>query len=64
MSTIQEVLALRQLGVKVGAISCITNLGAGLSSNPLSHAEVESVARATRDRFVAFLCEWIKRLVA
>ena len=29
MSTVPEVIALRQLGVRVGAMSCITNLAAG-----------------------------------
>jgi len=32
-------------------ISCITNLAAGISKKPLSHAEVEQTARESRDRF-------------
>ncbi|HKQ71265.1 MAG TPA: purine-nucleoside phosphorylase, partial [Polyangiaceae bacterium] len=35
MSTVLEVIALRQLGVRVAAISCITNLAAGISPTPL-----------------------------
>ena len=40
MSTVPEVIVARQCGLKVAAISCITNLAAGLSRRKLSHAEV------------------------
>jgi purine-nucleoside phosphorylase len=40
MSTVPEVMAARQLGLRVAALSCITNLAAGVSRAPLSHAEV------------------------
>jgi purine-nucleoside phosphorylase len=59
MSTVLEVLALRALGVRVGAISCITNLAAGLSSSTLSHEEVSATAAQVRQRFGALLREWI-----
>ncbi len=59
MSTVPEVLALRHAGVRVGAISCITNLAAGISKTPLDHAEVEATARRTRDAFVGLLGAWI-----
>lgn len=45
MSTVPEVLAARQLGVKVGCLSLITNKAAGLAGEPLSHSEVEREAR-------------------
>jgi homotetrameric cytidine deaminase len=48
MSTVPEVIALRQMGVRVGAVSCITNLAAGRSKQPLSHAEVEATASPRR----------------
>jgi purine-nucleoside phosphorylase len=54
MSTVLEVIALRHHGTRVGAMSCITNLAAGISPTPLDHAEVEAIARQTRDRFVGF----------
>ena len=60
MSTVLEVIALRQLGVRVAAISCITNLAAGISETPLHHADVQAVSHRTAAPFVALL----SRLVA
>ncbi|MBI3819213.1 MAG: purine-nucleoside phosphorylase [Planctomycetes bacterium] len=45
MSTVPEVLAARQRGVRVGCLSLITNRAAGLAGEPLSHAEVEREAK-------------------
>jgi purine-nucleoside phosphorylase len=47
MSTVQEVIAARHMGARVLGLSCITNLAAGLSPEPLQHADVERTARAT-----------------
>ncbi|HEU4407343.1 MAG TPA: purine-nucleoside phosphorylase [Polyangiaceae bacterium] len=59
MSTVPEVLALRHQGVRVGALSCITNVAAGLGPEPLDHAEVEATAKASRDAFVSLLSAWV-----
>ncbi len=40
MSTVPEAITARQCGLRVAALSCITNLAAGRSRQPLSHAEV------------------------
>ena len=40
MSTVPEAIVARQCGLKVAALSCITNLAAGLSHGQLSHTEV------------------------
>ena len=40
MSTVPEAIVARQCGLRVAAVSCITNLAAGRSGRPLSHAEV------------------------
>jgi purine-nucleoside phosphorylase len=40
MSTVPEVIAARQCGLRVLAISCITNMAAGVLKKPLAHAEV------------------------
>jgi purine-nucleoside phosphorylase len=62
MSTVLEVIALRQLGVRVGAISCITNLGAGIAAEPLRHGDVEAIAQRTSAGFVALMTEWVARV--
>ena len=54
-----ETIALRHMRVKVGALSCITNLAAGISETELSHEEVERTASASRDKLVALLRGWI-----
>lgn len=58
MSTVLEVIALRQLGVRVGGVSVITNRAAGLSQTLLDHADVEATARRVRRVFVEFLGRW------
>ncbi|MBK7585682.1 MAG: purine-nucleoside phosphorylase [Myxococcales bacterium] len=60
MSTVPEVLVLRHRGVRVGAMSCITNLGAGLSDTLLDHSEVEETANKTRQRFTQLLASWVE----
>jgi len=46
MSTVPEAIVARQCGLNVAAVSCITNLAAGISQEKLSHAEVlETVER-------------------
>lgn len=45
MSTVPEVIAARHMGVRVLAISCITNLAAGVSKRKLDHLEVLEVGR-------------------
>jgi purine-nucleoside phosphorylase len=46
MSTVPEAIAARQCGLRVAAVSCITNLAAGISKDKLSHVEVlETAAR-------------------
>jgi len=44
MSTVPETVVARQCGLKVAAVSCITNLAAGRSRGTLSHAEVLETA--------------------
>ena len=62
MSTVPEVIALRQLGVRVAAVSCITNLAAGRSPEPLSHAEVEATAQRVKSDFIRLFRGWVARV--
>jgi len=61
MSTVMETIALRALGVRVGAMSCITNLAAGMSGAALDHADVQATARAAASAFQAVLARWVER---
>ena len=40
MSTVPEAIVARQCGMNVAALSCITNLAAGIAAGKLSHSEV------------------------
>lgn len=60
MSTVPEVLALRHMGVRCAAISCITNMAAGMTAQPLDHAEVKETAARVRSSFVTLLEAWLE----
>ncbi len=60
MSTVPEVIALRHMGIRVGALSCITNLAAGITGAELNHAEVEETAKAKRAQLLALLDGWTR----
>ena len=55
MSTVPEAIVARQCGLRVAGVSCITNLAAGRSPQPLSHAEVLVIAERGAQRAVALL---------
>jgi purine-nucleoside phosphorylase len=48
MSTVPEAIVARQCGLNVAAISCITNLAAGISKENLSHTEVLETAEKVK----------------
>jgi len=48
MSTVPEAIVARQCGLNVAAISCITNLAAGISKKNLSHGEVLETAERVK----------------
>jgi purine-nucleoside phosphorylase len=64
MSTVPEVIAAAHMGVPVAGISCITNLAAGMSQHPLTHAEVVEVARAMEGKFIDLLRAFVPRAFA
>lgn len=64
MSTACEAIAAKHMGMKVLGISCISNLASGISSIPLSHAEVQETADAVAPKFKALVTETIKAIGA
>ena len=55
MSTVAEVIAARHMGLNVLAISCVTNMAAGILDQPLSHAEVMETGERVKSTFEALL---------
>ncbi|MFB3813176.1 MAG: purine-nucleoside phosphorylase [Terriglobales bacterium] len=55
MSTVAEVTAARHMGIKVLAISCVTNMAAGILDKPITHNEVLETGRKVRGQFTELL---------
>ena len=62
MSTACEAQAAKHMGMKVVGISCISNLAAGISPKPLTHAEITETADAVAPMFKQLLTETIKNI--
>jgi purine-nucleoside phosphorylase len=54
MSTVPETIVARQLGLRVVAVSCVTNRAAGLGA-PIQHEEVLRIGRQTASQAAALL---------
>jgi purine-nucleoside phosphorylase len=63
MSTVLEVIAARHAGLRVAAVSVVTNLAAGMSGAPLSHAEVIATGNGARDRLERLAACWAAEAV-
>lgn len=55
MSTVPEVIAANHMGTKVVAISCITNLAAGITSQKLNHEEVMQYGKIGAEKLMTLL---------
>jgi purine-nucleoside phosphorylase len=62
MSTVPESIVAAGLGMRVGAISLISNLAAGLSEERLSHKEVAQTASRVKQVISALLTETILKI--
>ena len=62
MSTVPELVLASELGMRVGAISLISNMAAGLAEGRLSHEEVAETADRVKEVFKALLEETIFRI--
>jgi purine-nucleoside phosphorylase len=55
MSTVPEVIAARHMGVEVLAISCVTNMAAGMTGEKITAEEVIETGERVREKFLALL---------
>ncbi len=62
MSTVPETIVARQCGMKVLAISCVTNMAAGTTGEPLNHAEVMATGERVRKYFVGLVKAVVPRM--
>ncbi len=62
MSTVPEATLAHACGMRVVAVSCITNLAAGMSATPLSHEEVLAETNAAKPRMTALVTAFIASL--
>lgn len=62
MSTVAEAIAASHCGMRILAVSCITNFAAGISGQPLSHAEVMENANASSKNSIALMEKLFSKL--
>ena len=58
MSTVPEAIVARQCGLRVAALSCITNAAAGIGKTPLSHSEVLEIGEQASAQAVKLITEF------
>ena len=61
MSTVQETILARHCGLRVAAVSVITNLAEGMSEEPLSHEQTLEAAQAGAGDLARLLLDFIAR---
>jgi purine-nucleoside phosphorylase len=64
MSTVSEVIAASHMGIRVLAISCVTNMAAGILDQPLNHQEVLETGERVKGAFMALLEAVLPRIAA
>ena len=64
MSTVPEVIAANHMGLRVLAISCVTNMAAGILQQKITHEEVLETGRMVRATLVELLKRAVPRIAA
>jgi purine-nucleoside phosphorylase len=64
MSTVAEAIVARHCGMKVLAISCITNVAAGLTGDEIDHGEVMAVGARAGRQLSELIVQTVPRLVS
>ena len=62
MSTVHEAVFASSMNMEVAVISCITNMGSGISAKKLSHEEVTATANKVAEKFTLLLKTAIPKL--
>jgi len=62
MSTACEAVAANHMGMMICGISCISNMGCGITANPLTHKEVQETADRVAPLFKQLVTESIKNI--
>ena len=62
MSTVPEVIMARALGMRVLGVSCVTNMACGLSTEPITHAEVIETTARVAAKFERLVSGVVSRL--
>ncbi len=62
MSTVCEAIAANHMGMEICGISCISNLGCGMTDEPLTHEEVQETADRVAPQFKKLITECVTRI--
>lgn len=62
MSTVPEIIVANHCGLQVAAVSCISNMAAGILDQPLTSEEVLETADIVKEKFIGLLSAAVKLL--
>ena len=62
MSTVVEAIVANHIRMRICGVSCISNMAAGISENPLTHEEVQEAADQAAPQFEKLVKEAVKKM--